>query len=251
MQHGGAADTLRWFDSDACHVFHVMNAWDDGATVVAYVMQSETAPGLPDAEGRPGDPDAMAARLCRWTFDLSSADTGFRREYLDDLVAEFPRIDERYTGRRNRYGFYTCHGTSRARDDSESVLYDSLARFDFDIGERTMHTLPHGDVVSEPVFVRARSTQPRATAGCLPLPGVTRKGAATCWCSMRWTWRRDLLQSPACRTACPSVSTGLGDLACNEPVPGQTASRYEPRPSHEWLFWGRTFAAWVAGLGCC
>lgn len=153
MQRGGAVDTLRWFDSDACHVFHVMNAWDDGATVVAYVMQSETAPGLPDAEGRPGDPDAMAARLCRWTFDLSSADTGFRREYLDDLVAEFPRIDERYTGRRNRYGFYTCHGTSRARDDSESVLYDSLARFDFDTGERTMHTLPHGDVVSEPVFV--------------------------------------------------------------------------------------------------
>lgn len=157
MQHGGAADTLRWFDSAACHVFHVMNAWDDGATVVAYVMQSEIAPGLPDTEGHPGDPDAMAARLCRWTFDLSGTDTGFQREYLDDLVAEFPRIDERYTGRRNRYGFYTCHGTSRARDDSESVLYDSLARFDFDNGERSMHTLPRGDVVSEPVFV-PRST---------------------------------------------------------------------------------------------
>ena len=157
MRRNGATDPLRWFDADACHVFHVMNAWDDGGTVVAYVMQSETAPGLPDAEGDPGDPNAMAARLCRWTFDLSGTDTGFRREYLDDLVAEFPRIDERYAGRRNRYGFYTCHATARARDDSESVLYDSLARFDFDTGERSMHTLPHGDVVSEPVFV------PRAT----------------------------------------------------------------------------------------
>ena len=74
-----------------------------------------------------------------------------------DLVAEFPRIDERYTGRRNRYGFYTCHAVARDRDDSQSVLYDSLARFDFDTGERSIHTLPTGDVVSEPVFV------PRAT----------------------------------------------------------------------------------------
>jgi carotenoid cleavage dioxygenase-like enzyme len=153
MRRGSSTDTLRWFEAEACHVFHVMNAWDDGDTLVAYVMQSETAPGLPDAEGRPGDPGAMAARLCRWTFDLSSAGNEFRREYLDDLAAEFPRIDERHAGRRNRYGFYTCHATARARGDDESVLYDSLARFDFDTGERRMHTLPAGDVMSEPVFV--------------------------------------------------------------------------------------------------
>ena len=153
MRRGSAVDTLRWFDTDACHVFHVMNAWDDGDTIVAYVMQSDTAPGLPDAEGRPGDPDAMAARLCRWTFDMAGRSNGFQREYLDDLVAEFPRIDERYTGRRNRCGFYACHATPRARDDSQSVLYDSLARFDFDTGKRSLYTLPTGDVVSEPVFV--------------------------------------------------------------------------------------------------
>lgn len=152
MPRGGAADTLRWFDTDACHLFHVMNAWDEGTTVVAYVMQSQAAPGLPDTEGHPGDPDAMAARLCRWTFELGGTDTGFRRDDLDDLVGEFPRIDERYAGRRNRYGFYACHATSRARDDSESILFDSLARFDFDTGERSLYTLAPGDVVSEPVF---------------------------------------------------------------------------------------------------
>lgn len=152
MPRGGAADTLRWFDTDACHLFHVMNAWDEGTTVVAYVMQSQAAPGLPDTEGHRGDPDAMAARLCRWTFELGGTDTGFRRDDLDDLVGEFPRIDERYAGRRNRYGFYACHATSRARDDSESILFDSLARFDFDTGERSLYTLAPGDVVSEPVF---------------------------------------------------------------------------------------------------
>lgn len=153
MSRGQSTETLRWFHTDACHVFHVMNAWDDGDTVVAYVMQADVAPGLPDAEGRPGAPEAMAARLCRWTFDLSGHASGFEREYLDDMVAEFPRIDERYTGLRNRYGFYTGHSTPRPRDDSESVLYDSLARFDFATGQRQSYVLPAGDVVSEPVFV--------------------------------------------------------------------------------------------------
>ncbi len=161
MRRGQSTDTLRWFEAPACHVFHVMNAWDagdNGDTVVAYVMQADVAPGLPDVHGRPGDPDAMAARLCRWTFDLASGSPHFQREYLDDLVAEFPRIDERYTGLRNRYGFYTCHASPRARDDAQSVLFDSLARFDFSTGQRQTYTLPAGDVVSEPVFV-PRSAQ--------------------------------------------------------------------------------------------
>ncbi|MCY1531015.1 Lignostilbene-alpha,beta-dioxygenase isozyme I [compost metagenome] len=153
MRRGAVVDTLRWFETEACHMFHVMNAWDEGDTVVALVMQSDTAPGLPDAQGRPGDPHAMAARLCRWTFDLAGSGNGLQREYLDDLVGEFPRIDERFAGSRTRYGFYACHATARARGDAESVLFDSLARFDLETGERHLHTLPPGDVVSEPVFV--------------------------------------------------------------------------------------------------
>ncbi|MDF3881899.1 carotenoid oxygenase family protein, partial [Cupriavidus basilensis] len=35
MQRGGSTDTLRWFQADACHVFHVLNAWDNGDTLVA------------------------------------------------------------------------------------------------------------------------------------------------------------------------------------------------------------------------
>lgn len=153
LRRGQPVDALRWFETDACHVFHVMNAWDDGETIVAHVMQAEVAPGLPDEEGRPGNPQAMAARLCRWTFDLASDNRDFQREYLDDLVAEFPRIDDRYTGMRNRYGFYICHASARPRNDAESILYDSLARFDFDTGQRQIYTLPAGDVISEPVFV--------------------------------------------------------------------------------------------------
>lgn len=152
MRRGASTDTLRWFETDACHVFHVMNAYDERDRIVAHVMQSDASPGMPDAEGGPLHPAATAARLCRWTFDLTS-EGAMRREVLDDLAAEFPRIDERWAGRRHRYGFYSCHATSRLRGDAESVLFDSLARFDFETGQRSLYTLPQGDVVSEPVFV--------------------------------------------------------------------------------------------------
>lgn len=42
------------------------------------------------------------------------------------------------------------------------MLYDSLARFDFDTGERHLYTLAPGDVVSEPVFVPRAADAPEA-----------------------------------------------------------------------------------------
>lgn len=160
LPRGDVRGAVRWFETDPCHVFHVMNAWEDGDTLVAHVMQSDAAPGLPLADGPPGDPGATAARLWRWTFDLGRAGNGFERECLDDLVAEFPRIDERFTGRRHRFRYATAHATARPRGDDESALFDSLVRYDLGAGTRTLFTLPAGDVVSEPVFVPRAADAP-------------------------------------------------------------------------------------------
>jgi carotenoid cleavage dioxygenase-like enzyme len=173
---GQPMDKLRWFASDACHVFHVMNAWDDGGRIVAYVMESGSAPGMPNADGTRGDTAAMAARLCRWTFDLDSDGDAFERTLLDDLAAEFPRIDERYSGRRNQLGFYCCHSRQRVRSDAESVLYDSLARFDFASGTRQLYTVPAGDVISEPVFVPRSAQAPEGDGWLLAVAWREREG---------------------------------------------------------------------------
>src|SRR5256885_13247553 len=49
-----------------------------------------------DPNARPGDPAKTVARLHRWTFDLAGATDGFVREPIDDLPADFPRLDERF-----------------------------------------------------------------------------------------------------------------------------------------------------------
>ncbi|MGO8918057.1 MAG: carotenoid oxygenase family protein [Stellaceae bacterium] len=148
MRRDGSVAALRWFNSEACYVFHPMNAWEEGDRIVAEVMQFEAAPLFPLADGRPGDPAKGRARLCRWTFDLAGNSDGFTREYIDDLVGEFPRLDERRAGVPHRHGWYA------ARLGSDPYFsFDALAHLDRRTGARALYRLPQGDAISEPVFV--------------------------------------------------------------------------------------------------
>jgi carotenoid cleavage dioxygenase len=140
--------TLRWFEGDPCHVFHVLNAWEEGEAILVDVMQSAAAPLFPRADGRPPDPAAGAARLHRWRLDLAGASDRFTSAPLDDLVGEFPRLDERRAGLPNRIGFFaamTRHSATEA--------FDSIVRIEPATGRRALFTVPPTDAVSEPVFV--------------------------------------------------------------------------------------------------
>jgi carotenoid cleavage dioxygenase len=96
-REGGDAD-VRWFDVEPCYVFHPMNAYDEGDTVVLDVVRY---PKMFDRD-RTG-PNDGAPTLDRWTVDL--ADDKVRESRFDDHPQEFPRVDERLVGRRHRYGY--------------------------------------------------------------------------------------------------------------------------------------------------
>ena len=48
-----------------------MNAWEEGETIFADVMEYPVAPLFPNADG--STPERASARLVRWTFDLAAA----------------------------------------------------------------------------------------------------------------------------------------------------------------------------------
>jgi carotenoid cleavage dioxygenase-like enzyme len=152
LPKGADISAMRWLDMDACHVFHFMNAWEADGKITIYAMEAEMAPGMPYTDGRPGEPEKSAARLSRWTIDLNRPLGKVERVVVDDVPAEFPRIDERYTGRYNRYGWYVCHADGKSRDDAENTLYGTLTCHDFTTGHTQRYSLPEGDVFSEPVF---------------------------------------------------------------------------------------------------
>ena len=138
--------SLRWFRAENCYVFHVLNAWDDGGRIVADVMQYDEPPLFPRADGHPTDPAATKARLVRWTLDPDAGTDAFKTTELDGMPGEFPRLDDRRAGLRNRFG--TFAGKSR-----DKGWLDTLVWLDLLSGRRTAFTLPPGDAVSEPVFV--------------------------------------------------------------------------------------------------
>ncbi|MEE8079420.1 MAG: carotenoid oxygenase family protein, partial [Pseudomonadales bacterium] len=108
MPRNGSVEDLRWFKGDPAYVFHPMNAHTDGDIVTCDVCEFEQAPLFPLPDGTPGDPKKATPRLTRWTFDLSRNTDDYQWERLNDIACEFPRLDERFTGSKYRYGFVAC-----------------------------------------------------------------------------------------------------------------------------------------------
>ncbi|MEZ0364163.1 carotenoid oxygenase family protein [Mycobacterium sp. pUA109] len=114
MPRDGGNGDVRWFDIEPCYVFHPMNAYDDGDTIVLDVVRH---PKMFDTELR--GPAEGPPTLDRWTVDL--ADGKVRESRFDDRSQEFPRVDERRVGKRHRFGYSVGFG-----DDASSLLKHDL-----------------------------------------------------------------------------------------------------------------------------
>ena len=149
MKRKGSAQDLTWFRGESCYVFHVMNAWEYGNSIIADVMQFEEAPLFPHPDGTPTDPLKSRARLCRWSFDLDGNTDRFSQAYLDDISGEFPRIDDRRAGSKSHHGWYAC-----ANPDAPMFgALSGIIHVDGSGARRGRYLLPAGDTISEPVFV--------------------------------------------------------------------------------------------------
>lgn len=135
---GGDAD-VRWFDVEPCYVFHPMNAYDDGDTMVLDVVRN---PKMFNRD-RTG-PNEGPPTLDRWTVDL--VDGKVRESRFDDHPQEFPRIDERLVGKRHRYGY--------APTVLEGVEGDNtLLKHDFIRGSTASRSFGPGKALGEFVFL--------------------------------------------------------------------------------------------------
>jgi carotenoid cleavage dioxygenase len=155
MRRDGSARDIRWFQGEACYVFHLMNAWEQDGHIVADVMRRESPALFPNADGTPGDPARQQASLARWTFDLAEGNETFTTTYLDDLAGEFPRIDDRRAGRPNRHGWFAAT-TAPVGDGT----FNAIAHIDQLSGKRGLYHLRNGDATSEPVFVPRSADAP-------------------------------------------------------------------------------------------
>lgn len=162
-RHGTSRD-VAWFDVAPFFMYHVTNAHEDGDTVVVR--------GCRMADPLVADPSnattAVAASrtiahlghlrlepvLWQWRCNLA---TGTVTEGpIDDTVAEFPRINDRFCGLDNRWSY------SPTFADRPTLAFDGLVRHDLATGATCTHHYEPGWLGNEAVF--APSSDPRRTA---------------------------------------------------------------------------------------
>ena len=176
LPRNAPAGDIRWFEGEACYVFHFTNAWEERDArghrlLKADVLQFGEPPLFPFADGRPTDPKRAVARMVRWTFVLHGTSNTFVQEPLDDLVGEFPRIDDRFAGRAYRHSWYACK-----REGDASPGYEGIAHHDTQKGRRAIYHVPPGDRLSEPVFVPRANDAPEGEGWVLAVATRTQEG---------------------------------------------------------------------------
>lgn len=145
---------MRWLRAPLGYVFHVMNAWQDERALWLDVMQYDAPPLFPLPDGTPASSPDAHSRLARWQIPLQG-EAEIRQQVLYENGGEFPRIDERFTGKPYRHGWFV---TTQAEEGEMPDRFNTLAHIDHLCGRVTTWQWPQAVSVSEPVFVPASGT---------------------------------------------------------------------------------------------
>ncbi|KAG5720131.1 hypothetical protein E4T56_gene4697 [Termitomyces sp. T112] len=165
---GTTAQDIRWFKGGNCFTAHVMNAYQDGTKLHLDlpVAANNMMPFFPDINDAPFDPAAGATYLTRWTVDLAQNEEDYRPPRLSDLIGEFPRIDDRFTGQKNRYGWMVVIDPSQPVEakggSAGGWVMNTLGFVDLESGTEQKWWCGPVSSIQEPCFV--------------PRPGSDREG---------------------------------------------------------------------------
>ncbi len=146
----GAGSEVRWFEVAPCYMYHAINAWEEGDSIVLIGCRIEHP--LADDPSNPRSSREVPTigflrlepRLHRWRLNLTTG--AATEEPLDDVLTEFPRMDNRRLGRRSRYAY------SPLIAPEATVLFEGFAKYDTDRGGSATHRYSKGWYGGEVVF---------------------------------------------------------------------------------------------------
>lgn len=140
-----SGDAVRWFEADSCYAYHTINAWEVGDEIVLVGCRIENPLAAPDGDAVPNiDVLRLEPYLHEWRFDLKTG--AVHERALDDVMTEFPRMNNQRLGRPTRYSY----NPRVAREPA--LLFDGFVKYDTEAGTSTEHTYGPGRYGGETVF---------------------------------------------------------------------------------------------------
>jgi carotenoid cleavage dioxygenase-like enzyme len=143
MPLGGPAEQIRWVEIDPCYVFHEVNAHRDGDAVVVDVCRHPDMFAGSDLGEKPHS-------IRRWRIDTAGASLAFSEEVVSDLQYELPTHDRRFTGRRQRHGWFVA-----SRENPHTVDLGGTGHIDFESGQASLWDPGTSRHTDEALFVPA------------------------------------------------------------------------------------------------
>jgi carotenoid cleavage dioxygenase len=144
LARDGWGDSIIWCPVDPCYAYHACNAYDldDGRVVVDLAVHNRNS--YRDYRG----PDGEQVSFERWTIDPVSRNV--TRLVLDDAAQEFPRMDERRTGKAYRYAYSLCVPSGGAED---VIGCTAILKHDLAASARIVHDFGESNLPGEFVFI--------------------------------------------------------------------------------------------------
>ena len=144
----GTADQIRWFEVEPSHVQHFWNAWADGSRIelagcrypeVNFGLETESSEAESGVETIGGYP-------AKYWVDLDKGTAGW--EPIDDLLGEFGRINDDYTGLRTE----SLYMAAFTREGAVAGDFDTIVKYDTASGTRATWYAGDSGHLGEAVF---------------------------------------------------------------------------------------------------
>lgn len=146
-----AGSPVQWIEAPSPgYMFHPSNAYEEDGKILMDACTYEDPQGLIqslDVVRNAGDPRGFIAHPYLYEFDLASGTC--KETKLSDISAEFPRIDDRLVGYKNRWGYAA---TAEPGEDA-GALFRRITKYDRTGGPSINRETVDGQWVGEPVFV--------------------------------------------------------------------------------------------------
>ncbi|CDP16200.1 unnamed protein product [Coffea canephora] len=152
MPRYGDAKSIRWFEVEACAALHMINCFEDGDEIVVMACRARGSiiPGPEfgsnkfewfsrgfkhirsvDTSQKDLQDGAFFSRVYEWRLNIESGEVKGRYLTGTEFSMEFPVINEKFTGVKNKYG-YTQVVDSTASSNSGMAKYGGLAKLYFE-----------------------------------------------------------------------------------------------------------------------
>jgi carotenoid cleavage dioxygenase-like enzyme len=144
----GTGDQVRWFETDTCYIYHVVNAWEDGDEVVmtACMMTQNGYPPNPAYGPYASMVNVLALNAVPVEWRMNMVTGEVKKRQLDDRIGEFPVVNLDCTGRKTDWSYHVAMGRE------ELQRFSGLIKYDLNTGASKTHEFAPGIGGSEPAF---------------------------------------------------------------------------------------------------